>query len=183
MVIFKIFSIFFLYSNNKNCTVNNNLKLLQICPLVWNLDYLLLTGKKKESYSASLKPDHNKLKTLNKTCTKSIKGSQHGINTHLSDERMIGDSWLQENKQLYSQYHLFFFEAIVYLIHLKIEIFLSKGNSHTSYLMMATVQINKTETMPLISCAGMTHFFNCSLVTLQWGHITSHIACSRDCLI
>ena len=65
-----------------------------------------------ETYQASFKPDHNKIKSLSKICTKSIKGfPTWGKNTHLSDETVM--TQLQENKQLYSQYHLFFFKTIL----------------------------------------------------------------------
>ena len=92
--------------------VNNNLKLLQNCPPVWYFYYLHFAGMKMETYPTLLKPDHNKPKTLNKNCTKLINVPQHSRNTHLFGEMMISDSQLQENKQLYSQYHVFFFKII-----------------------------------------------------------------------
>ena len=137
----------------------------------------LFAGKKMETYPASLKPDHNKLKTLNKNCAKSIKVSQHRVEIHTSLITPGLVTWLQENKQLYKQYHLFFFEAVPHQIHFKIVIFYSKENSHTSYLIMAKLQINKIKTMLLISCVG------CSLVTLEWGHKTCFVVCCRDNLM
>ena len=38
----------------------------------------------------------------------------------------------------------------------------------------------QTKAMPPITCARMTHFSHCSLVTLKWGHNTSHYVCIAE---
>ena len=106
----------------------NDLKLLQKCPLVSNFDYLFFAQKKLETYFASLKPHHNKLKMWNKINTNLIKVSQHGVNTHLFDESITYDSQLQEN---IASTTCSFCETILHTIHFKNQnIFLQNQQSY-----------------------------------------------------